>query len=215
MSVANRGPAMLVLQYMKLYYSPTSPFARKVILSASVLGLGHELELESADVYQRNISYVTRINPLNKIPALQTREGNLLVNSPFICDYLNSLPTVKKVIPTQGPERWKVLNNQAIADGIMEAAVLRRYEVLRKSHLRDPNFDKRQWDKINDSLQYFESHLAEFLGELQLDGITLLCAIGYLDFRFAHETWLERFPRLREWYNLHKEWKPFIETVPK
>ena len=79
---------------MKLYYSITSPFARKVRVAADLLGLESQIELISTDVYAKNDYY--RVNPLVKIPALQLRDGNTLTNSPFILEYLDSISLDKK-----------------------------------------------------------------------------------------------------------------------
>lgn len=205
---------MFVLKYMKLYYSVTSPFARKVRISAMVLGLDSEIELVPTDVYSADNFYVTKINPLNKIPALEIRLGEILTNSPFICDYLNSISLSRKIIPGNSFDRWSILNRQSIGDGIMEASVLRRYESLRPLDRQDVKFDQRQKDKVQNGLRLFEENIARIKTDFEIDGITLLCALGYLEFRFSDEKWVEKFPRLNDWYKKHSQWAPFLKTKP-
>lgn len=199
---------------MKLYYSPTSPYARKVRISAQVLGLEAEIELIQTDVYSPEKDYVNRVNPLNKVPALETREGQILINSPFICDYLCSLNPSNGLLPAFGPDRWMILNNQAVADGILDAAILRRYESQRSPEKQDAKFDLRQRDKIHEGFQFLEKNVFNFHSDLRLDGIAVMCALGYMEFRFAREKWLEKFPRLQAWYWSRADWKPFSSTAP-
>lgn len=182
---------------MKLYYSPASPFARKVRISAILLGLENEVSLETVDVYNDN-SY-SAVNPLVKVPTLQTREGLLLTNSPFIMEYLDSLSASLKMIPTDST-RWQALQLQSIADGIMEAAVLRRLESLRTPDKQDPKFDQRQKQKIANGLHYFENNMSLLQTKWSVSEVSLCCAIGYLNYRFGSESWLAEFPKLTRWY---------------
>tara|TARA_B110001454_G_scaffold16046_1_gene14391 strand:+ start:40098 stop:40691 length:594 start_codon:yes stop_codon:yes gene_type:complete len=182
---------------MKLYYSPASPFARKVRISAILLGLENEVTLETVDVFNDN-SY-SAVNPLVKIPTLQTREGLFLTNSPYIVDYLDSLSSTTKMIPTDG-SRWQALQFQSIADGIMDAAVLRRLESLRSPDKQDSKFDLRQKQKIQNGMRYFESNIDLLKMKWTVSEISLCCAIGYLNYRFGSENWLAEYPKLNHWY---------------
>lgn len=183
---------------MKLYYSANSPFARKVILCAQYLGLADEIELVSVDVFATDRNYL-RINPLNKIPALETRDGQILANSPFICEYLDSLSFSSKVLP-QGPDHWSVLHRQAIADGVMEAAVLRRHESLRSPDQFDSSYDQRQKEKISEGLSFLQNELPQFKSFRWVDTFAVQSVLWYLEHRFAHEAWPEKFPQLKQWY---------------
>ena len=181
---------------MKLYFSKTSPFARKVRLAALILGLDKEIELEIVDVFKD--PHFKEINPLVKIPTLKTRDGFLLSNSPVIVDYLDSLSTTKKVIPADG-SRWQALQFQSIADGVMDASVLRRLESLRPSEKQDHGFDSRQKEKIKNGLAYFESHIRLLKEPWGIAEISAVSMLGYLELRFAHEGWLSEFPQLQNW----------------
>lgn len=185
---------------MKLYYSKSSPFARKVIISAEVLKLSSELELVTVDVYQPPSNY-KELNPLIKVPSLELPNGEMLTNSPFICQYLNSISSSKnKIFPTD-QSLWSALNFQSIADGATDAAVSRRWEShLRSSEKFDPKIDQRHKDKIENSLVFFEKKLTQFSDEkLTISEISLICFVDYLQFRFAHEQWENKFPIAFNW----------------
>ena len=180
---------------MKLYLSKTSPFARKVRMTAQVLGLHKEIEMLSVDVYQKNDSY-KKINPLIKIPALETRQGDTLTNSPFICQYLASLKSGSQFFP-QGEDLWKALNVQSIADGGMEAAVLRLYESRRSPDKFDTSFDDRQKEKVHNALEYLQDHLMSFSKtDLGIQEVSVICFVDYLHLRYSHEKLQDRYPRL-------------------
>jgi glutathione S-transferase len=201
---------------MKLYFSPSSPFARKVRLAAAVLGIKNKLELVPTDVFQPSPSY-KRINPLVKVPALEMENGEMLVNSPFICQYLaQKTPGGHKLFPV-GPELWKSLNFQAVADGGLDAAVLRRWE----AHVRTPGkfdakIDLRQKVKVENALEFFESQVTALSKEtLTIREISVLCFVDYLNFRFSHENWNHRFPRVFAWAQKWNEKADVKETFPR
>lgn len=197
---------------MKLYYSSTSPFARKVRITAELCELANDLELISTDVMTATDTY-KRINPLIKLPALEMRDGTVLVNSPFICEYINSLSLTYKVLPSHSPERWSILNDQAIADGAMEAAVLRRYESQRPPDRRDSYFDMRQREKIINTLEYFENSISRFRQDWTLREISLVSLVGYLELRFSHEKLQDHFPRVYGWYYESLKTRDFLKKT--
>lgn len=196
---------------MKLFYSKTSPFARKVIISAMKLNLNSKLELSAVDVF--NDPHYHQINPLVKVPSLEYAEGKILTNSPFICDYLNSL-SEKKNLYASGDEKWADMQNQSLADGMMEAAVLRRLESLRPVEKQDPNFDKRQKEKIVNVLAYFNERVSALKKDWTIGEITLACSLGYVEFRFSAENLLAPYPALNQWYEDAKKTEWMIRTSP-
>ena len=198
---------------MKLYSSPTSPFARKVIITAALCGLENKITLVNTDVYSPSPEY-KMINPLIKLPALEMQDGKTLVNSAFICEYLNSISEKYKVLPSTSA-RWSILNDQAIADGGLDAAVLRRYESLRAPEHFDSKFDLRQKDKILNTLEYFERRTDFFAKNWSLCEITVACLAGYLNFRFANEKLQNQFPKVFQWHDQSlKQFEFMKKTVP-
>ena len=125
---------------MKLWYSPASPFVRKVLIFAHETGLFDELELvDAATTAISPNTEVARDNPLGKIPTLVLDDGTSVFDSRVICEYLDGLHGGEKMIPEQGIERVNVLVAQSIGDGLMDAAVAVRYEQFLRP-------EEKQWD---------------------------------------------------------------------
>ncbi|MEK7820711.1 MAG: glutathione S-transferase N-terminal domain-containing protein, partial [Pseudomonadota bacterium] len=116
---------------MKLRFSPTSPYVRKVCVVALETGLFARLDLAPTNVWAADTD-IGRDNPLGKVPALATDGGEVLFDSPVICEYLDSLHDGAKLFPAAGGARWTALRRQALADGILDASVLRFLENRRK-----------------------------------------------------------------------------------
>lgn len=193
---------------MKLMYAPQSPFARKVRALAIELGLADRIELVYAEVVpgRENAAYAETINPLRKIPALILDDGaTVLVDSSVICEYLDSLAGGNRLIPAPGPERWRVLTQHAVAQGLCEAAILIRYETwLRPEPMRWRDWLDDQWGKIWSGLAWFEASaptaLNENLAAIDVSQLALASCLGYIDFRWPHTNWSARFPRIARWY---------------
>jgi len=115
---------------LKLWYSPASPFVRKVLVFAHEAGLAEGLTLAHGDVWSPQTE-ITRDNPLGKVPALVTPDG-VFAGSYLCCEYLDTLHAGTRLIPPAAPERWTVLQLHALADGIIEAAVATVIEQLRR-----------------------------------------------------------------------------------
>jgi glutathione S-transferase len=187
---------------MKIYYSATSPFVRKCLICSHELGLFDRLELvpSAAHPVNRDRSLVA-VNPLGKVPTLVTDEGAVLYDSRVICEYLNSLGD-GRLLPAQGAARWNALVDQSLADGIMDAAILTRYETaVRPEHLRWNDWVSGQLDKVTCGLAAIEPR-ARGLGErVDLGTVALGCALGYLDFRYATLGWREKYPDTAVWFD--------------
>jgi glutathione S-transferase len=181
---------------MRLRYSPTSPYARKVRIAAIEKGLGELIELIATDTWNLPDALL-RDNPLGKVPALVTAEGEVLFDSPVICEYFDAIGSGPSLIPRQGAERWRVLRLQALGDGMMDAAVERYVEAHRPEGQRLADWDRRQQAAIARCLADLEAADA-LTGALDLGKIAVGCALGYLDLRFADEPWRPDHPRLTE-----------------
>lgn len=184
---------------MKLYFSPTSPFVRKVRATAHELGLGDRIELIGITLSPVSPHEGLRSsNPLGKMPALILEDGTALYDSPVICEYLDALAGGNRIFPAAGAARWTALRRQALADGIMDAAVLTRYEeAVRPKELRWQDWADGQFLKIRTALDVLESeNLAD---ACDIGTISIACALSYLDLRFASEGWRTSRPRLAAW----------------
>jgi glutathione S-transferase len=177
--------------------SSASPFGRKVKLTASILGLSDRIQIVDADTLNPEDS-IRQQNPLGKIPALILEDGDVLYDSRVIVDYLDHLAGGGGVIPN-GAGRFSALRDQALADGIMDAALLQVYEGrFRPEDRHEPKWVSHQADKVRRGLDHAEAHLSEKGQDLHIGQIALACALGYLDLRFAGR-WRESYPKLVAW----------------
>jgi glutathione S-transferase len=200
---------------LKLHSNVASPFARKVRAVAIETGLAGRIEeLDRRVTPVQPDPAIVRDNPLGKIPCLVTDDGTVLYDSRVICDYLDGLHDGERLFPPSGPARWTALRRQALADGIMDAGVLARYETfLRPEERRWPDWVDNQKKKFRRALDALE---AEDLGEtLDIGTIAIGCALGYLDFRYAAESWRASRPKLAAWFERFAERPSMAATAPK
>lgn len=197
---------------MKLYYSPTSPYVRKVVACAIIRGLDGRIERHASNPHESPDDLLAD-NPLSKVPCLVTDDGLSLFGSQLICEYLDSIGDELQLFPAQGAPRWRALKFQSLGDGIMDAAVPWRGEQARpQEEARDKQM-ARYRDAITravDTLERDPPHKTVDIGS-----ITVACALGYLDFRFASHPWRPGHPKLAAWYEAFARNKGLAETVPQ
>lgn len=200
---------------MKIFHAPASPFVRKCLVAADELGLRDRIEIVPANTSPIGPdANVVAQNPLGKIPTLVTDEGITLYDSRVICEYLNGLGD-GSLIPRSGDARFRVLTEQALADGIMDAAVLARYETaLRPQALRWSDWIAGQLAKVNAGLEALEARAASFGDRVDLGTIAFGCALGYLDFRFASLAWREARPNAAAWFEWFGGRDSMVATRP-
>ena len=200
---------------MKIFYSAASPFVRKCLVAAHELGLRERIELVpgAAHPVNRDRAIVAH-NPLGKVPTLIADDGTVLYDSRVICEYLNTIAD-GSLIPREKDERWSALVLQSLADGIMDAAVLARYETaVRPEALRWNDWTTGQLDKVGCALAEFEHRAAGFGDRVDLGTIAFGCAMGYLDFRFAHLAWRDSHPNAAAWYERFAARPSMVATRP-
>lgn len=187
-----------------------SPFVRKVRIAAALLALDDRIEISAADTMDPADSLRNQ-NPLGKIPALILENGEVLYDSAVIVEYLDGLAGGGRVIPAERDERFRSLTRQALADGIMEAAVLLRYETLwRQPDDRSPRWIAHHEGKISRALAAFEASPPENLGDI--GAIALACALGYLDLRLEGR-WRAGHPGLVTWLDAFSVATPSFEAT--
>jgi glutathione S-transferase len=187
---------------MKLYHSPTSPFVRKCLVCARETGLIERITLEPAAAHPvaRDRALVAH-NPLGQVPTLITDDGSVLYDSRVICEHFDEL-SGGRLLPARGAARLAVLVEQALADGLLDAAVLTRYETaVRPEALRWPEWVTGQLDKVSAALAELERAAPTLGGRIDLGTISIACALGYLDFRYAHLRWRDSRPALAGWFD--------------
>lgn len=196
---------------MKLAFSPASPYVRKVTACAIKRGLNDKIErLKIGTTDPALLQY----NALSKVPTLITDDGMAIFDSPVICEYLDSIGSAPKLFPAAGPARWKALTQEALADGILDATQPRRRELTLPQDEGRKSYIALQQGKVARALDEFEKQ-AGTLGNLDTIGeITIGCALGYLDFRYANEPWRPGHTRLAAWYEKVAKLPPLAETIP-
>ncbi|WP_421999100.1 glutathione S-transferase N-terminal domain-containing protein [Reyranella sp.] len=196
---------------MKLAYSPASPYVRKVNACAIARGIDKQIERWKVPTTDAALAAV---NPLSKVPTLTTDDGMVIYDSPVICEYLDSVGSAPKLFPAAGPARWKAITQQALGDGILDATQPRRREIALPQDEGRKTYIETQQAKVARALAALEKD-ADSLGDLKTIGeITIACALGYLDFRYANEPWRPGHPKLDAWYAKVVKLPPLAETMP-
>ena len=198
---------------MKLRYSPTSPYVRKVLVCAAERGLSEGIELIATKTGDPG-SGLGADNPLDKVPALITDESMALYDSPVICEYLDSLPGGPALFPPAGADRWRALRLQALADGLLDAALACVMEGRRPENERSAGFVRFQKGKIDRALDEMDSDLSAFGDGLHIGSIAVGCALGYLDLRFADGDWRKDRPALAAWFEGFSKRPSMTATTP-
>lgn len=200
---------------MKLYYSPHSPFVRKVLVTAHELGLTDRIELlkSAAGPIERDHEIVA-LNPLGQVPTLLADDGTMIADSRVICEYLNALAG-GGLYPADGPARWQALIDQSMADGLLAAALLCRYErLMRPAERQYDAWIEGQFAKIASALDFFRDRAAGLSGRTSDIGtISVACALSYLDHRFSACNWQEGRRALGDWFAAYAERPAMRETV--
>jgi len=181
---------------MKLFHSPSSPFVRKVMACALLRGLANRIELIPTNPHTSPEGLLAS-NPLSKVPCLMTDEGQAIYDSPVICEYLDGLGDAAPLFPA-GAARIPALVMQALADGMMDAAVARRMSMGLAQDEGRTAFQSRQQAAVARALDVLERTPPQGLADI--GAIAVACALGYLDFRFGNEPWRESHPKLAAWY---------------
>lgn len=186
---------------MKLSFSPASPFARKVRIAAIELGLIDKIEFTSATVApgQANEDY-SRITPLKKLPVLITNDGDVILDSYVIVEYLNETAG-GALIPAYGRARWKAKTNHSLLNGMLDSMLLCRYEkMVRPQGLQWQAWSDDHWNRAWTGMARFETMPEVLNGPFDISQIGLVCVLGYADFRFADCGWRKAYPKLDAFY---------------
>ncbi|MGY4367489.1 glutathione S-transferase [Bradyrhizobium sp. LB1.3] len=182
---------------MKLTFSPASPFARKVRIAAIELGLIDKIEFTPAAVAPgtANEDY-SRITPLKKLPVLITNDGDVILDSYVIVEYLNEM-VGGSLIPDYGPRRWQAKTNHSLLNGMLDSMLLCRYEkMVRPQGLQWQAWSDDHWNRAWTGMARFENMPDVLDGPFDISQIGLVCVLGYADFRFADCGWRKAYPKL-------------------
>ena len=198
---------------MKLYGSETSPYVRKLRILLREKEVPCEFVIEGPADAAGNVA---ALNPLGKVPVLLRDQGDVLFDSPMIAEYLDSLRG-EPLLPLAGESRWQVQRWHALGQGIMDAVVARMLELRKPADKQTPGFVSKQEGKIAAALKYAEASIngREYLvdDQFSLADIALGVALGYVDFRYAHD-WRTGHPQLAQWLAEINRRASFAATLP-
>ena len=204
---------------MKLIGSLTSPYVCKVRIVLAEKKLDYTFVTE--DVWSAD-TQISESNPLGKVPCLIMEGHEAVFDSRVIVEYLDTLSPVGKLIPSGGRERAAVKTWEALADGVMDAAILARMESIwpgRADHQRSQAWIDRQMGKIDTSLRAMSAGLGDkpFCSgvHMSLSDIAVGCALGYLDFRYGQIDWRAAHPNLDKLYDKLSQRQSFSDCMPK
>ena len=202
---------------MKLIGSLASPFVRKVRVVLAEKKLDYDYELENVWAPDTKIN---ESNPLGKVPCLMMDDGSPMYDSRVMVEYLDTLTPVCKLLPPSGRDRANVKVWEALADGVLDAAVLVRLEkTLRPPEQQSQAWIDRQMDKVNAGLGVMSQDLGESAyctgTHYTLADVAVGCALGWLAFRFPDIDWRGDYPNLARLYDKLSERQSFRDTVPQ
>ncbi|MCP2050619.1 UNVERIFIED_ORG: glutathione S-transferase [Pseudomonas fluorescens] len=202
---------------MTLFHNPASPFVRKVRVLLIETGQQDRVALHGCMPTPVNPdAQVVQDNPVGKIPALSLADGSVLHDSRVILDYFDHQHVGNPLIPRDGSARWRRLTLASMADGILDAAVLVRYETaMRPLEKHWDQWLEGQRSKIHRTLAELESDaIAELTSHFDIAAISVACALGYLDFRHPDLQWRAGNPKLADWYAEVSQRPSMLETQP-
>lgn len=202
---------------MKLYYGTSSPYVRKVVIAAQECGLDGQIERIDTFPWDKDTTY-GGVNPVGKVPALITDEGQVIYDSPVIVEYLDSLHNGNKLIPLSGRDRYEIMRIAALADGMMDAVILLYSELVRRPEDLQWDFWKqRMRNTVARSLDVLETDAATFdATKADLAQITTAVGVGWIEFRLAilGIDFRDGRPKLSAWFDAFSERPSMQQSMP-
>ncbi len=201
---------------MKLYWSPRSPYARKVMVFAHETGLAGQIETVKTLVSASNPNReLMRLNPLAKIPTLVTGDGMVLFDSSVICEYLDSLHGGEKLFPADPGRRWPAQRWHALGNNLLDNLVPWRNERLRPQTQQSPEVLAAFEAKVKNALQFLDNEAAALAAApVTVGHVTIAVALGYIDFRFPDLEWQNGRGRIAGWYAVFAQRASIRNTIP-
>ncbi len=187
---------------MKIYGDVISPFVRMCLVTAHEAGLKDKVKLEKASAKPTEVNTaLEKLNPIGKIPVLETDHHHALYDSRVIMEYLAHIGGNSTLIPDDGVKRFRVLTLLALAQGMGDAAVALRYEQAQRPEGKQwPEWMTRTIQRIKAGLDDVENNWQDQLANVNAGTIALACVLGYIDFRHDALNWREGKPKTAQWH---------------
>ncbi len=196
---------------MRLRWSPTSPFVRKVVVLLKEKGIEDLVEKEKSNPLSRDDRAATP-SPLGKIPCLITDDGESIFDSPVILEYLDTECDGPSMLPASGPERWKVLRRQATADGMIDGMVVCFVESLKKRERQSGGIVAHNKAIVMNGIKAFEAEADDFTG-VDVGTISAAVALAFADQTFHEDNWRADNPKIAAWFEEFNARPSMAETV--
>ena len=197
---------------MKLLTTPTSPFGRKVLIIASEVGFGHQMEVVHVNLAAAD-NPLLDLNPLVKVPTLVLDDGTTMIDSRVISEYVTDRAGDETIFPG-GADRWRALWTQALADGLAESVIATNHENKRSAATRSQEVIDKHKFKIERCLRSIEDSIESWSGRFTIGQISVICALGYFGLRFG-EQWRKDFTQLYDWWRAQHDRPSVSATAPQ
>lgn len=199
---------------MKLRYSTTSPFVRKIVVALIETGLDKSVERVATNPMKKE-DVQNSPNPLGKVPCLETDDGMVIYDSPVIIEYLDGLHNGAKLIPASGKPRWDALRRQALGDGVLDNLVLSFVETLRKPERQSLGWIAHNRAGVARALGALETEADALAGPVDIGRITVAIALDFVDMHWPESNWRSSHPKLAEWFAAWQERPAMAASVLK
>ena len=197
------------MKKLTLYNGPNSPFGRKTKITAIVL----EIPIEEKIIKIQEAEFIDNFNPLRKIPTLVIDNNQTIIDSDNICLYFDKISNKETIyIPKN---YWQIMSIISIANGLMEAVLERKTELIRPSNEQSKNFVKKQEVRVFRTIDWLEKNWNNFENnKISIDQISIACALEYTKFRFT-DTWVNNCKNLNTWLEEFNKNSFMQLTIPK
>ncbi len=206
---------------MQLFWTPASPFVRKVMAVVHEAGLSEQVEIVPTvwphEWATRTVSFdpaFIAANPVGRIPALVTESGIALCESNLICRYLAAKGGKPELIPGDTDADLPLVRLWGLSDGAIEAMIAARAESLRSGTERSRDFIRKQMDRIARCFDSFDINVLQRFRQPTIAHLAAAIACSYMDFRFPDEDWRTKRPQLVDWYEQFSRRQSMMMTIP-
>ena len=196
---------------MKLRWSPTSPFVRKVVVLMKEKGIEDAIEKEKSNPLSRE-DRAASPNPLGKIPCLVTDDGQPVFDSPVIMEYLDTVFDGPEMLPKSGDARWTVLRRQATADGMIDSMVTCFVESLKKPERQSAGILAHNKAIVFNGIGALETEAESFGDAVDVGTISVAVAVSFACQTFPEEDWRTNNPALAAWFDVFNRRPSMTET---
>ncbi len=199
---------------MQLFYSPTSPYARNVLLAMDHHAMGEKIELKTVNPLE-DPEDLRRANPLGKVPALVLDDGRVLYDSTTIIHLLNDIGMATDLFDSDHLPIFEPMRLYALANGILDLAVAWRLESIRPESEQSNHWQQRRLRGIEEALAEMARALPEKSTLQSIVEISYGVSLDYLTFRLGFLNWQNSYPVLAEWVEPILRTRPFTDTDPR